>query len=304
MSNVIVLDSGVSDKQYNNIECIDVGKGKKDENGHGSQIVNVLIKKLPYSNVKSIKILDNENNCDLKLLIIALCKCLQLDAKIICLPLSVESSQNNGDLLEIIDQLASQGKIIISSEHNSIKDSVPAAYSNVIGVQMSRKDPIMDKFYSKESKVQCMIPGIFNIISESILNTFSYIGGNSLACAIFTTHIYELFEKKSYTLNELENLLSDQNIMDIDILNFFYFTNGNYNEMVFDEIKSKLSLLQVEGKINFRGFQGREITNKKRLTSFIHTIQNYGLVINRKTFMQIPDLTDIEALACYLSCQE
>ncbi len=294
---VVLCDSGISNNQKKFVKVIDIGYGWKDENGHGTKVIDVMQKYCDTS-IISIKILDKNNSCYLNNLIEALNACLYLTEKVICLPLSIDSNIYNNQIKKIINKLFKQGKVIVSSLHNKMNFSLPAGLPNVIGVKIVKRNSKLTKFYNSKNFIQCTLP-VNLIIYKSLENEYSIFGGNSLACAFFTSHIVNILKNNKISkFKELENYLEKQFLSD---LNFLHYKNSLLN---YDNIFKNIS------KINLKLNIGNNITpfynvfsDAEQLFAYLKELEKVGLHINAKTFLKLEDLENLNKLVQYFCLQ-
>ena len=167
--NIVIIDSGLSMEQQTvsylkNVQGITIMKSYNsylysddyaDSIGHGTIVVNVLLEHISVDiNLFVIKIIDSALTVDINLLIEALKYCdLNLDCDLIQVSLGTLYSESR--LQSIISKLEQKGVAIISAFDNDNCISYPAAYEEVIGVDITRA------YHSIEQ---------YNVIGENVID--------------------------------------------------------------------------------------------------------------------------------------
>lgn len=150
MIKIAIIDTGID--SHNNPTCIDSlsGIGIKCEDGrhiyvndysdsvgHGTVVFNILAEYLTKNvEVFSIKIFDSSINTRTDLLVEALRYCDEnLECQII--QISLGTLYSSAELHDIISKLYAKGICIVSAFDNDAAISYPAAYEEVIGVDIN-----------------------------------------------------------------------------------------------------------------------------------------------------------------------
>lgn len=302
--NMVICDTGVSGNELNYITPIDIGFGIYDDNGHGSQLTKLIHLVSPKTNIYSIKILDKSREGTLADLIYALNVCKDLQCKVICLALSVDSScKSNQELESVINTLNNNGIIIVSALFNGSTYSIPAGLKNVIGVRTVNYS-LPYNFYDRNREIQSFLP-IEPIISEAIENRFSLIGGNSLACALFATHILECYEKRNmFEKKELENYLEGESISNFEFMKFYKNEHYGKNNDKYHYINEIVVMANNIFKINMKEPIYNQLNNLEELTEFLTFFLDKNIFINKTTFLRISDLINVDSLTQYFMRQE
>lgn len=163
--NIVIIDSGVSAHKdikdnFNGVHFhlidneIVTDNDISDHIGHGTAITFLVNKYLPEANVFCIKIYDNEY-CNPALLVKALD---YVDKNIACdvvnISLGAVSVDDLSELREKCDSLNRKGTIVVSAFDNNGTLSYPAAFSSVIGVDVSIKcGNVFDYQYVENSQI-------------------------------------------------------------------------------------------------------------------------------------------------------
>ncbi len=145
---IVVLDSGINldyscfhdmpgRRLYINSAHMILEGTYADEIGHGTAVSFIIHKHLPLAHIISFKIF-SENAYDADNLILALNYIDEnIDCNIINISLGITCSGNLSELKSVCDRLTNKGVLIISAFDNSGICSYPAAFQNVIGVDIS-----------------------------------------------------------------------------------------------------------------------------------------------------------------------
>lgn len=302
--DVIICDSGKSIYQ-DDVKFVDVGNGFIDENGHGTKIINLIKLISPVTKIISIKILNRKNECNLEELLLALNKCNHIDAKVICLPLSIDKEKYNYELEESINNLYNNGKVIVCAKHNRMNNSIPARFRSTIGVQNGKYKNF--KFYNTKNEIQCRILQN-NAIVKSIDGKYSRISGNSLACALFTSHVINTIQKtKIYDFKKLEDIFNDENIDNLEFNKYFNKSNQDLDLQKYEYYKEKIYHITncVDSYDKFDKFSlFNYIKTVKELNIFINDLERNGIIVNNNTILTIEDFRSIDEMIKYLYFQE
>ena len=153
--DIIVLDTGVdlnhtAMSKYNRIDSMyltengeEVISDNIDLTGHGTAIIWLIKKKLPYVHILSLRIfdiVDDNVTCTEERLIRALEYIeLNYNVKVINLSSSISQVKNMSGLKEITKKLANKGVVIVSPHHNNHFLSYPASFEWVIGIAIDTK---------------------------------------------------------------------------------------------------------------------------------------------------------------------
>lgn len=305
--NALICDSGISISQKGHIKPIDIGLGWKDNNGHGSQIVNVNKSLFNKVSINSIKILDEKKQCGLDTLLSALDIIKETDVDIICLALAIEQEEINPKLLKEIEQrfiqITKQGKIVISALHNKKNNSYPASLNNVIGVRMVLPST-RTAFYTPSKKIQCELQ-VEPVICYSLDGIYKPFTGNSMASAFFFGHVCNILldYQKRISFNQLEQILSNQTNADLSFNKIECRYDKNEKEKLINikNLVAQLVRSYFPDLNDNRIFE--RIKNIQLLNDFIHSLSRLDLKINNKTFLKFSDLETVDTLSNYLQLQ-
>lgn len=303
MSEIIFCDSGVSKEQSAYVQTFDAGYGVWDENGHGTSLIDLVHNINKEIKIRSIKILDEKNEGTLEGLMDVLEKCIELEGTVICLALSIdEAITANRELQETVNRVINSGKIIVAALHNEASYSIPAGFSDVIGVKTVGISSNLMQFYDITQPIQCKLP-TENFFCKSLGGDYVKLGGNSVACAFFAEHVASILNKNGeYCLSEIQELVARQKITDVKYYKYFdYLETHSEHE---NEIRNIIKKVNNEYNINqFDDHILMEIRSLKQLNSYLKELENNGLKINRRTFLRKFDLQNISTLTNYFMVQ-
>jgi len=299
--HAVIIDSGVSDCQKH-VNTIDVGCGTTDENGHGTQIVNVVSKIVPFAQLSSIRILNKNNECSLQDLIDALRACIDINADVLCISMTLESNYNSAELKRIVNQLANKNTIIVAPLHNRLSYGIPAVYKHVIGVQTAPTLPQKNRFYFNHSRIQARIP-LVGIVCESINNSYRFFSGNSCACAFFFAELVSAMKVKNVdNIPNINCIYKNLMFSDTYIYRYLYSDDFAADDGSLDSIRHCI--------VNALAEQRQSLYNNNVLydlisdiTLFVNSLETSGLSINNSAFLRIDTLSSIDLLAKYLLMQ-
>lgn len=151
---IVVLDSGVDvaciQLINNNIYSLAINKRNGvyqiensiiNEEQHGSLIIREILNGVGNNNceIYSIKILDDNLNCDIGKLLFAL-DYVYRNIKPNIINLSLGYKKENIQVYNIIKRIISMGTLIVAAYDNEDEESFPAKYPEVIGVKGIKKN--------------------------------------------------------------------------------------------------------------------------------------------------------------------
>lgn len=141
---VAVIDSGVDGKylsDYSNISNYYLKDGvweecNGDTNGHGSDVVGILLKEKSDIDVVSLQILNHENKAKVSELISALKHCIALSVNVINVSLGFSGQEMEviQELHDVCKMVKAHGIFIFAANHNEGLSSYPADFDEVISV--------------------------------------------------------------------------------------------------------------------------------------------------------------------------
>jgi len=210
---LIIIDTGISKNDYignviGGINLFDKDGSFADDNGHGTQCANTIAQfcaKRP--DIFAIKILNQNKECSLEVLMEALEYTRDIDIRTICLSLTTIKEESMPKLQKIIHTLKNNGKIVIASTHNQGYLGYPAACDGTIGVDGIVLQDNKEYWYNKGKVIQCMANRV-PILVKNIGNTYTMFGGTSKATAIVTSIVLDkLLIKPDLNYQELEEWL-------------------------------------------------------------------------------------------------
>lgn len=148
---IVIIDTGydIYGKNRNKVKGIEIRCSREkdysfdeeidDEIGHGTAIVDRIFEKSKFDvSVYMIKIFSSEQITDTEMLVAALKFCYEtVDADILLISLGVR--EVSGEMHEYIKKISEKETIIVSAFDNMKCLSYPAAYKEVIGVDVSEK---------------------------------------------------------------------------------------------------------------------------------------------------------------------
>lgn len=295
---VIICDSGISERHFSCVQSVDVGCGWKDNNGHGSVLIDIIQLIVPDTEIISIKILNEENECSLNDLLLALEKCeMFAENAIICLALAIEEEYYIQPIANIIRKLIQKNNVVVSSVFNNMPNSFPACMKEVIGVRYYDEEKFEGQYYYTENEIQCYLP-YMKIIAEGINGIYQMFGGNSLLCALLVTHILHLFDEiDEVDMDLLQSKLEKQTMVDLYFNKFILDKSINENEKVnktIDCILRDLGYDESKGLIY-------QIESMNELNILFSTLKNNGLDINKKKLFLIDYLGDGKKIMQYFN---
>lgn len=209
-TDIVLIDSGV-DSNHETLKEYDINgiMIKKDNNGnyafsedisdsfgHGTAIYYILKKENPLANIFVIKLFENDLNVELEDIIFAL-KFIKenINCKIIHMSLGISYCDNRFLFEKVCDEIYKKGIFIVSAFDNLGTLSYPAAFKNVIGVDMAIKNvPRKGYQYVEGSTVNIRILGKQQYL-PTCNNKYSNLIGSSFFAPYITSLIYRKYQK-------------------------------------------------------------------------------------------------------------
>lgn len=258
--NIAVIDSGL-----NVTSDMDLGKmtyvyscdncSFKDENGHGTNIVQTILSHEKRVNIFVFKIFHENLECNLEELINAL-KIIYLRLPYIdIINMSLGIDKDNLQLKKYCERLSERGtKIVAAYNNNSEKESFPASYSWVYGVKsaMYKNSYEYSKSCNNDVRIYGYLP--YFIIQKTHITCM----GNSFAAAHFTGVLANSF------FSNISTLISDKD-----------FDTYIRNLEEFDWIKKNVVLIDDNNVLNPSTLKCRGVIGK-----CIYTKEGYYIKLN------------------------
>lgn len=174
----------------------------EDKIGHGTAVFYTIWKENKNAKILIVKIFDDEVEVSEKLLIDSLRYISQkYQGKIINLSCGINSCEMGNELKDICDFLEKNGSILVAAFANDGSISYPAAYSSVIGVDISLNcQHIYEYEYVDSEMINVRGCGITHRLPW-INQEEKRVSGTSFACPYISSFIYKKM-KEEYMVNE------------------------------------------------------------------------------------------------------
>lgn len=210
---VILIDSGL-DLEQDDLVCtdgfnlIEVGKKAFDEIGHGTMCSRVIqLHSKSLVEFIPIKILNQDNESSISLLIEALNRTEEIDCRLINLSLSTTSHEKVAQLEIVTERLWKMGKIIIASMPNSGKTGYPAMINHVIGVDGAVFQDHDEYWYNNRYLVQC-VANRLPVMVKGLADSYNMFGGTSKAACVITALVGNILEHSpGLSFREIQEIL-------------------------------------------------------------------------------------------------
>lgn len=193
MINIAILDTGCSHHDFfedKNIEYIE------DDNGHGTQLNGIVSSIAPFSHIINFKVADKNGQSNEKYVIDAIKKCIQLEVDIILLAMG--GKEDNKELHKIIKEAYKNKIIIICASGNSRKyEHYPASYKECISVGAL----LPNGGIAPWSQTANLYTLGYNVATTTLNNDWYKATGTSMAAAIITGYVAQLFYEKGPMTN-------------------------------------------------------------------------------------------------------
>lgn len=212
--NVVIIDSGLSVchkfKHIKNVYGVSINKSDNiikvgdcftDDIGHGTIVANILDDNLNVDiDLYVIKIFEKALISSVDLLVSALDYCYNnIDCNII--QVSLGSLYTTKELYNSINNLTTKGVTIISAFDNEASISYPAAYNDVIGVDISNKYNQLNQFDVYNTNVVDIQGADVYYRTRGLLDNKTIVRGSSFLCSYISAVILndkpQKYDKKS-----------------------------------------------------------------------------------------------------------
>lgn len=181
----VIIDSGISlqykDFQDRKIECIDIGTGTHDENGHGTACCGECLLIDEESDLLVIKVLDESASGSLLNMVDALEYCIsRQDIGIVSISIScvVEDEEIICYVQQLVDELYNRGVLLVAANKNGKDTGFPASLAHVMSVSYKKS----------KGETECFIhigeKGIYygrNRLMPRLGESYKFFAGNSSA---------------------------------------------------------------------------------------------------------------------------
>lgn len=274
----------------------------QDLNGHGTMCALTIFNECKNINIYPIKVYDESGEGKVVDVIKALQNLINTDIKLINISSSTTNMRYYNEFENICKKLSDEGKIIICSNSNGGKDSIPAMCNNVIGVDGNKKE---------YSSLIYKIGQKYQLTTDYVNSSIYYINGE-----------YRLFGKNSklaaYLCGVTAKILFENQITEKKILEYYlenYFKNitikksiTNYHvkdELIncvesycYSEYRKNIRLQGLEDILLIGDFTGIYLENLDR---FINYINNYFGITMDIIGVEIENISYVEGLVNIIS---
>ena len=233
MINIAIVDDGINDQCFyiNSIkEHIVVDNDiivrnaslNNDKYSHGSVCAAILTSKTDVFSITSISMKYDKaiGGYYINSLITSLKLCLILDIDIVHLSLGTMDSSYYYDILEIINELQKKGIIVVAAIDLSERITIPACYSNVLGVMYSPfvKNQEGFRFISNSISGIDVLVNVNERIKMKDGTVTTFDKASSYAVPVICSEIAELLTKmkRLYTIKAKYGVTREKNIDWID----------------------------------------------------------------------------------------
>ena len=198
--DAIIIDSGYSGQNKKNIAGVNLYDKEtvevSDNIGHGTSVTDLIIEKCPESNLLMIKICDSytDFSCD------TLCSALRyivtnkLHCNVLNISLGIQRVDNFKLFSKLIEQIISMNIVVVSAYHSKTM-SFPAAFKDVIGVDVNSKIKSLDDFVYNENGIIDIIGSDSYIRFAQNKNKSSFNRGSSFIAAKISGLLVRFFYK-------------------------------------------------------------------------------------------------------------
>ncbi len=202
--NVAIIDSGLSELEndlfVNHIQGITIEKNGtnffystdySDNWGHGTIVTNILSKHITSKiNLFIINIFKDTLSVDVELLVEALEYCNTVKCDLI--QISLGTLYHDKKLYQIIKKLTDNGTIIVSAFDNDKSISYPAAYEEVIGVDVTSQYKDIDMYSTNDNNIIDIVGADIYHRSISINHKRIIVKGSSFYTSYISAQIINL----------------------------------------------------------------------------------------------------------------
>jgi uncharacterized NAD-dependent epimerase/dehydratase family protein len=127
--------------------------------GHGTACAGIIRRKAPAAALYSVRIFDESLQADSRLLISAIEWSIEQGMDIINLSLGTTEVTQRDALLQLCQQAADQGILMVAAEHEEGRESYPAHLPQVIGVGAGPLQGLYDYYYRPRAAIEYIARG-------------------------------------------------------------------------------------------------------------------------------------------------
>lgn len=251
-----IIDTGVEKKIFDNVhlKCyklyidennyINLEINNSDMNGHGTLVLSSILSEVNDTSMLefySINITDTQES-SIELLVEAIKLMLKFDVKILNISMALEYNMKDERLNELLNLINySKNKIaILCSEYNGKKDTFPASFNNVIGINTyfggSKSEFYVNNIYEKNilvnsrSKLLKNNKGAYEFFGDSTSFATSTATGIVLNELVENNEEYDMSEEVLEYIFEI--ILASKNRIEYNLIlqNDRYFNSCEYTE--------------------------------------------------------------------------
>lgn len=216
--NVVIIDSGLSELEndlfVDHVQGITIEKNDsgfvysmnyQDNCGHGTIVTNILVNHISSNiNLYIINIFKDELSVDVDLLVEALEYCSTIKCDLIQISLGTLYSDKN--LYRIIKKITDNGTAIVAAFDNDKSISYPAAYEEVIGVDVSSRYKTIESYSTNDNNIIDVVGADIYHRSLGINQKRLIVKGSSFYTSYISAQIINLNPRKMDKPNIINEL--------------------------------------------------------------------------------------------------
>lgn len=202
---IAVLDSGTNSEAPQITESYSlISEDGRDSLNHGTIIIDKLIQLVPYAEIMSIKVFDDNDYINQSVLKDGIDLAVEKHVDII--NISLGSNEYSDDVMQSILKAVEHNIVIISAGGNQGEDTLlyPAAYDGVISVisrDINNRDSRLNNYSTVKKSFSA--PGEHILVSDG-----EYITGSSVACVFMCATVANIKNcNKNISLDEITDVL-------------------------------------------------------------------------------------------------
>jgi uncharacterized NAD-dependent epimerase/dehydratase family protein len=202
-----IKSHGIYIKRGQKERSLEISKDISDSIGHGTAIYYILQKMQPKADIFIVKLFEEQLDVDTELLVDALNYIHEhIKPDIVHLSIGVLACNNREELETACNRMVEEGTIIVSAFANEGCISYPAAFDNVIGVDMCLSCKRISEYeYVHSSVINIRGVGITQTLPWKD-SSYKLVAGSSFAAPYITARIVALMSRG---IRNLKDILSE-----------------------------------------------------------------------------------------------
>lgn len=192
----------------------EVAENWNDRIGHGTACTGIIQRKAPAAEFYPVRIFDNELVADVECFHMAFKWCIDRGVNIINLSLGTTEEKKKEELRAMCDIAHRNGIVVVAAASNDGRESYPAHFDNVLGVNAGRVKGDYEYYYDFREPVQFIARGDRQRL-DWVDGKQVYMGGTSFAAPHIVGIIALLLQRfPGISYSDLKDVLTENSLAD------------------------------------------------------------------------------------------